>query len=249
MLFANYTIKVPVWLDKICVWPMLLYRRFKYGEPFRKIDLGEGAYTKVDPDVYYEKCRYKWFFSGNDRKGYATREMRIGSQKTKRSCLHREIVKPRKGKLVDHRDNDSLNNLRSNLRQATHSQNTINRPKRANTSSKYIGVYWNKQRNMWRASIRYMQKGRSIIKHLCYTSDESDAARAYDMAALKYHKDFARTNFGREDYVKAGNGYKLAEKSEAAKFCCPLRARLCKICSSIPGWFGKQKRMKGRLKL
>ena len=198
---ASVQIKIPDWLDKICVSPVLLYRRVAFGQPYRRIYLGEGIYTIVDPDVYYEKCRFNWFLSSGN-KAYAARAIKIGSQKIRRSFLHREIVKPRKGKLVDHRDNDPFNNLRTNLREATRSQNTINRPKRPNTSSKYIGVYWNKQRQKWRASIRYMQKGRSIIKHLCYTSDEIDAARAYDRAAIKYHKEFARLNFPREDYDK-----------------------------------------------
>ncbi len=241
---AKLTITIPAWVDFIFTWPVMLYRRLKYGEAFRKIDLGEGVYTKVDPDVYYEKCQYKWFPS-DGHKAYPARTIKIGPEKTRRSYLHREIVKPRKGKLVDHRDNDSFNNLRSNLREATHSQNTINRPKRANTSSKYIGVYWNKQRKRWRAAIRYMQRGRSIIRHLCYTSDETDAGRTYDITALKYHKDFARLNFPREDYVKVRNGYKFVGESGAAKIPCSLSAKLCNIYSTILGGFGKQKK-KGR---
>jgi hypothetical protein len=102
---ANFTIPIPAWLDFIFAWPVMLYRRIKCGEAYRRIYLGEGKYTKVDPDIYYEKSRYKWFFSGNGKKGYPTREMRIGPQETRRSYLHREIVKPRKGKLVDHREN------------------------------------------------------------------------------------------------------------------------------------------------
>ncbi len=239
---AKLTINIPVWLDKSFVWPLMLYRWLKYGEPYRRIDLGEGIYTKVDPDVYYEKCQYKWFFVGNGIKGYATREMIIGPQKTKRSVLHREIVNPRKGKLVDHRDNVSLNNLRSNLREATFSQNMINRPKRPNTSSKYIGVHWDKKMKKWRVNISYMRKDRRIPKHLGYFSEETAAGRAYDMAALKYHKDFANTNFPREDYVKAGNGYRLAEKTERSGFCCSIGAKLCKICSSIIGRFKKRKK-------
>jgi hypothetical protein len=230
---ATVSISIPVWLDRICVWPLMLYRRLTFGQPYRKIYLGEGAYTIVDPDVYYEKCQYKWFLAGNGRKGYPTREKKIGPQETRKSYLHREIVKPRKGKLVDHRDNDPLNNLRSNLRQATHSQNTINRPKRPNTSSKYIGVNWDKHRKKWRTAIRYQQKGRTIIKHLCHTSDEIEAARAYDMAAIKYHKRFARLNFPREDYVRTRNGYKFADQSRPDKKNCSLGVKLSKIYSSI----------------
>jgi hypothetical protein len=78
-----------------------------------------------------------------------------------------------------------------------------------------------------------MKKGRTIIKHLCYTSDEIEAARAYDIAAIKYHKDFARTNFPCEDYVKVRNGYKYAGKSRAGENSCSIGAKLCKIYSTI----------------
>jgi hypothetical protein len=232
VMSANLNIRVPEWLDKICVCPLLVYRRLKFGEPFRKICLEQGVYTIVDPDVYYEKCQYNWFISSGT-KAYAARTIKIGPRKISRSLLHREIVKPRKGKLVDHRDNNSLNNLRSNLRQATRSQNTINRPKRQNTSSRYNGVSWYKERKKWRVAIRYMKNGRPIIKHIGYFDDEIDAARAYDCAALKYHGEFARLNFPREDYVKVGNNYKFVGKPAQAEGSTSLRDKLNKIYSSI----------------
>ncbi len=191
---AYLNIRIPEWLDKICTSPLLFYRRIKHEEPFRKIYLEQGVYTIVDPDVYYEKCQFNWYLS-NGTKAYAARTIKIGHRKIRRSFLHREIVKPRKGKLVDHKDNDPLNNLRSNLRPATRSQNTINRAKKPNTSSRYVGSYWNKERKKWRAAIRYMRNGRTIIKHLGYFEKEVEAAKAYDKAAKKYHKDFARFNF------------------------------------------------------
>jgi len=233
---ANVKINIPDWLDKICVSPLMLYRRLKYGEPFRKIYLGEGAYTIVDPDVYYEKCQYIWFLTGNGEKAYAARELKIGPQNTKRSYLHREIVKPRKGKLVDHRDSDPLNNLRSNLRPATYSQNLINRPKRPNTSSKFRGVSWSKCQQKLVVEIRWTEKGRPKRKQIGYfdKDKEIDAARAYDMAALKYHKDFANLNFPREYYVKTRAGYKFAGEPVPGKK------------GFLRGVFGKYLMMKGR---
>jgi hypothetical protein len=233
IMFASLTIRIPVWLDRICVWPILLYRRLVFGQPYRRIYLGDGIYTKVDPDVYYEKCRFRWFLS-NGTKSYPARTIKTGPRKIRRSFLHREIIKPRKGKLVDHRDNDPFNNLRSNLRPATFSQNMSNRPKfKKKTSSKYLGVSWNKQHKKWGVKIRCMQKGRSILIHLCYTGDEIEAARAYDMAALKYHKIFANLNFPREDYVKTSSGYKFAGDSRSNKKNRSPGAKLSKIYSAI----------------
>jgi hypothetical protein len=225
-------VKIPIWLDRVCVWPILLYRRLRFGEPYRRIYLGDGIYTKVDPDVYYEKCRFRWYLSYG-HKSYPARTIKIGPKEFKKSLLHREIAQPRNGKLVDHRDNDPFNNLRSNLREATHSQNIINRPKRINSTSKYRGVSWDKHQKKWRAVLKYRQKGRPIIKYLGYYYDEIEAARAYDIAALKYHKIFANLNFPRQDYVKTSSGYKFAGDSRSNKKNRSHGAKLSKIYSAI----------------
>ena len=196
VMSVNLNVRVPEWLDKICASPVIVYRRLKYGYSYRRIYLGENEYTIVEPADYYKFSKYKWILSGNGHNLYAVREVKIGPRNTKKSYLHREIIKPRKGKLVDHRNNDSLDNRRSNLRQATHSQNAINRPKtNAKTSSKYRGVYRDKRRRRWRAAIRWEHKGLHVKKTLGWFKNEIDAAKAYDKAAKKYHKDFARLNF------------------------------------------------------
>jgi hypothetical protein len=227
----------------------MLYRRLTYGQPYRKIYLGEGAYTIVDPDIYYEKCQFNWFLSDGNI-AYPARMIKIGPEKTKRSYLHREIMKPRKGKLIDHRDNDSLNNLRSNLRQATYSQNAMNRSKRADSTSKYRGVRWDKNIQKWHVRIGWKQNGRSVRKTIGYfdKNKETDAARAFDMAALKYHRRFANLNFPREDYVRTRNGYKFAGQSRPDKKNCLPGTKLFKIYSLILGRLGKLK-MKGRVEL
>lgn len=48
------------------------------------------------------------------------------------------------GKMVDHRSKDSLDNRRSNLRDATKGENMWNSGKRRNNTSGYKGVTWSK---------------------------------------------------------------------------------------------------------
>jgi hypothetical protein len=110
-------------------------------------------------------------------------------------------MRPRKGRVVDHRNNDGLDNRRANLRPATQSQNMINRPKKPNTASKYRGVRWDKSRNLWYSEIHFRYKGRRIRKFLGRFKNEIDAAKAYDEAAKKYHGEFARLNFPSEAKV------------------------------------------------
>jgi hypothetical protein len=95
-------------------------------------------------------------------------------------------------RLVDHRNNDGLDNRRDNLRLATRSQNMYNKLKtKSKTSSRFIGVSFDKSRRKWEARIYY--QGRKIW--LGRFDSEIDAALAYDEAARKYHGEFARLNF------------------------------------------------------
>ncbi len=189
---ARVEIKIPDWVDKICVWPVMLYRKRKYGEAFRKIDLGEGEFTIVDAEDYYRYGKYKWSVVGTGKNLYAVRNVKVGPRLTKIIRLHREIMHAPKGMLVDHKNSDGLDNLGSNLRLATHSQNQCNKRKtRSKTTSQFRGVYFDKRRVQWQAYIRYNGKR----KYLGKFKDETEAAKAYDRAARKYHKEFARLNF------------------------------------------------------
>ena len=131
----------------------MLYRRYKYGYAFRRIYLGEVEWTTVEPADYYRFGGFKWSFMGNRSKVYAVRSTRIKKDKIKILPLHREIMKPRKGFVVDHKNCDSLDNRRANLRLATRAQNSYNRRKIKNATSKYIGVSFHKMKKKWQAQI------------------------------------------------------------------------------------------------
>ena len=93
--------------------------------------------------------------------------------------------------ILDHIDGDPSNNRVENLRAATARQNTHNRRSRKNSSSKYLGVNWDKQNSKWYAQIRIAGK----VKYLGYFTDEIDAALAYDKAAREHFGEFANPNF------------------------------------------------------
>ena len=91
---------------------------------------------------------------------------------------------------VDHIDGNRLNNQRSNLRLATSSQNKMNRGPRIDCKSGYKGVSWHKQNSKWTA--RIMANGKYLSLGLF--ENILDAARSYNLAAKKYHKEFAWLN-------------------------------------------------------
>lgn len=106
-----------------------------------------------------------------------------------RIYMHRLLMDAPKSLQVDHTDGDGLNNQRSNLRLVTIAQNQQNR-RTSFGSSRFKGVSWNKRISRWRATIKI--KGKT--KELGHYVNETDAARAYDRAALEHFNEFACTN-------------------------------------------------------
>jgi hypothetical protein len=189
---VKLTIEIPSWLDSICTWPVTAYRKLKYGYTYRRINLGEGRFTIVDPPDFYQLNHFHWYAEGQDEHIYAVRNIIKPHCKTTTMRLSREIMSAPAGLLVDHRNNNTLDNRRDNLRLATPSQNRINsRRDKSKTSSRFIGVSLEKGRGKWLAYINY--DGKRI--HLGRFDSETEAAKAYDAAARKYHGEFARLNF------------------------------------------------------
>ncbi len=190
-------IKIPAWVDRICAWPAMVYRRYKYGYDFRRIILGEGRFAIVDQGDFYHLINYQWGAKGEGQLIYAMRFLIEPNKKGKIVSMHREMMNAPAGILVDHRNGDTLDNRRSNLRLATRSQNMSNRGKlKKNATSQYIGIFREKSSGRW--VVKTTHNNRSIW--IGRFDSEIEAARAYDRAAIEYHGEFARLNFPREDY-------------------------------------------------
>jgi hypothetical protein len=92
---------------------------------------------------------------------------------------------------VDHIDNNRQNNNVENLRFCTRQENCRNKGKYKNNKSGFRGVYWHKKNKRWAVQCKD-QNGRQV--HLGYYSDPITAALAFNVAAVKFHGEFACLN-------------------------------------------------------
>lgn len=158
-----------------------------------------GLIALIDEEDLSLVVGYAWNVAICDGIPYARAYVRgSGAKNGKHVYMHRLIMDAQPGKPVDH-IKSSLDNRRANLRMATTSQNGANRgPTRRNTSG-YKGVTWSKKDSVWRAIIGANQE----TENLGSFDTPEDAARAYDLAALRYFGEFARTNFPADTYSEA----------------------------------------------
>jgi hypothetical protein len=187
----NFSITIPDRPARLFVALLLLYRRARYGYAFRRIPLTQGKYAIVDPEDFERLNKHKWCAVKSCNTFYAGRTIYVG-KKNISIRMHREVIHPPDHLFVDHINHNGLDNRKANLRLATCAQNNYNRIHlRKSKSSKYKGVSWKKQKKKWIVIISYNRKN----KFIGLFEDEIQAAKAYDKAAKKYHKEFASLNF------------------------------------------------------
>lgn len=163
----------------------------------KEIPLTRGHVAIVDDEDYADISRFKWCAHTSKRRDgtvktvYAKRNFVDVNRKRITVLMHREIARVPKNMQVDHVDGNGLNNTRANLRACTNMENQNNqRPKRVG-SSMFKGVSWLKENQKWRAQIRINGKTR----HVGLYATETEAAMAYDGAAIRWLGPFAHTNF------------------------------------------------------
>jgi hypothetical protein len=150
---------------------------------------GEGKFAKVDLEDIRLVSPYKWLFHG----GYA--RTCVGPINERRNIyMHRLILGidgvPINEAHGDHKNHDTLDNRRSELRKATPHQNSINSRSAWGSTSRFKGVCWLTRKQRWHAQIRVYG---SILRLGSY-KDETDAARVYDAVARALFGEFASMN-------------------------------------------------------
>ena len=99
-------------------------------------------------------------------------------------------------KNYDHIDRNELNNLENNLREATSSQNAMNRKVREDNKSGVTGVYYDKRKDKWYGYLDV--NGERVFAQ--YFNDKDDAIRARLKAEKQYFKEFSAQQHLYEQY-------------------------------------------------
>lgn len=99
--------------------------------------------------------------------------------------------------VVDHKDGDTLNNRRGNLRICKQIQNSYNTKIRKDNTSGFKGVF--KRGSKWRAMLRYNNK----LINLGTFPIPKQAAQAYDEKARELFGEFGRFNFPKDGEMPA----------------------------------------------
>ena len=157
----------------------------------KELVLTRGFAAIVDDEDYVRLAPFKWTADVRSNGVYARRNEQDESGRTRKIYLHRAILGiTDSAVVVDHRDNNPLNNTRCNLRVCCREENMANQSVRGDGTSSFKGVYWHKAARKWAATV-----GRGKGRHLGLFGSQEEAARAYDKAARQLFGEFAKCNF------------------------------------------------------
>lgn len=127
---------------------------------------------------------HTWYIVSNKQKTMSYVATNIGKTSL---YLHNFLIQPKSGFEVDHSDGNGLNNVRSNLREATRCQNCQNRRVSQSKKSKLPrGVY-----HCDRGFTSFISVNKKKI-YLGYFLSKEDAIRAREEAEIKYYGEFRR---------------------------------------------------------
>lgn len=172
----------------------------------RTISLSQGLVTVVNDEDYEYLMIWTWHAIKSDDGSMRGARLRSRSERRRDTAkgrmvwIHRAIMVPEPGMVVDHINHNTLDNRRCNLRVCTVEQNMQNKRVTGNGTSIYKGVY--RDYGKW---IAHISTGNRHTR-LGQFDNQVDAALAYNKAAAEHFGEFACLNViepGAEDRVHA----------------------------------------------
>lgn len=149
---------------------------------------GQMFHAKVDDEDFDRMSKHRWIYAkGGSGSCYVIRRVYVSRSYSKSIFMHREVMETPDGLITDHRNHDTLDNRKENLRVCDYAQNGQNN-KPTGKTSKFKGVSRHQGKaKPWQSKIRVGDKR----IYLGTFATEQDAANAYRAASLKYHGDFS----------------------------------------------------------
>lgn len=152
----------------------------------KQIPLTKGQVAIVDDEDYEWISQYKWFAVWNSTsKSFTAGRMVLHPDKPGKRALLRMHTMITSAPITDHKNMDTLDNRRANLRPCTRSQNMANRP----GWGKWPKGVILQPNGRWKAEIRV--NGKKLSQGTFDTPEK--AHEAYKTAAAQYFGEFART--------------------------------------------------------
>lgn len=159
---------------------------------YREIRLTRGQVALVDPEDFERLNAHKWHahWDGKMRSFYAARwSPMVKGKRGKMILMAREVLNARSGMDVDHKFHQTLDNRKSELRQATRAENLQNQHRSRDNKCGLKGVSRDGRTGKYTAFIR--TGGKQVYLGIYATSE--DAHAAYCKAAGTLFGEFACT--------------------------------------------------------
>jgi hypothetical protein len=160
--------------------------------PFVWLKLTQDKYAKIDHEDAERVMNYGPWTAHNDNKD---RWYAVSRHNGMKLLLHRFLMGVTNPKdIVDHINNNGLDNRRDNLRVVTKQQNNQNTRPNPKSRSPYKGVSFHSRDNRWLARIYFNNRRYELGRFPPTPEGELDAAKAYNQKAKEFYGDFAYLN-------------------------------------------------------
>lgn len=158
------------------------------------IELTRGQSTLVSEEDFSLLNQYKWFakWDVHTNSFYAVRNE--GRIVRKTVFMHQAILNIPAGMVGDHKNGNTLDNRRENLRVCSRADNVINSKLRSNNTTGYRGVVRTRH-GKW--CVKLVKNQKTLFQK--NFDDLEVAARMYDEQAKLHFGEFARLNFPQKD--------------------------------------------------
>lgn len=153
-----------------------------------EINLTPSGVALIDIDDFEKVSIYQWRMDKSH--GYVYTNIAEPGKRLRKTYLHRYIMNPPKGMVVDHINRNKADNRKENLQIVTQAENASYQKRSPHPISGYIGVRPSKTGAKWRASL--MVAGRE--QYVGRFNSRHEAALAYNEAALACLGDRADLN-------------------------------------------------------